>query len=125
MNLNETIRRIKQRFPRASRSFIEANLGGFRPDDQESAKRRPLVSQPPGEDSRWYGAASRFEITFRIFSRRPCDYDGYDIKPIQDMLVNAAIIPDDKWSVLVGRVVSGKAHTEAEERTEIEVTPIP
>lgn len=76
------------------------------------------------EDPRWYGAAKRFEITFRIYAVRPCDYDGYDIKPIQDMLVRAEIIPDDRWDMLAGRVVSCKARTQDEERTEIEIVAI-
>jgi len=100
------------------------NIDGIRPNHSKSSKRSALVSQSSGEDSRWYGTARRFEVTYTIFSQHPCDYDGYDIKSLQDFLVKSEVIPDDKWDLLSGRVISCKAHTEEEERTEIEITEL-
>ena len=59
------------------------------------------------------------EIQFHVYSVRPVDYDGYDIKPLQDLLIRAAIIPDDKWNVLLGRTIPHKVQTVDEEKTEI------
>jgi Holliday junction resolvase RusA-like endonuclease len=83
-----------------------------------------LDSPPPREETRWHDAACRFEVVFTVFSVRPCDWDGYDIKALQDFLITAGIIPDDGWKTLSGRVVSRKAATKDEERTEIEITEI-
>lgn len=118
----ETIRKL---FPNASSAFIAANLDP-EPSRLHSNHTKPsqggaLVGEPPREIESWHGAAKRFEITLTVYSVRPCDYDGYDIKPIQDMLVRAKIIPDDKWDVLSGRIVSCKARTQEEERTEIQI----
>lgn len=120
-----TIHEIRLRFPNASSAFIAANLSadapGLRSNNKKPTQRNALVGGGEGEGPRWYGAAKRFEITYRIFSQRPCDYDGYDIKAIQDLLVKAEILPDDKWCVLSGRTISEKAHTLEEERTEITI----
>ncbi len=117
-------------YPNASQSTIKANEQfearnpRLRADNPQPAQRLPLVSPAPGEETRWYGAAERFEITFRIYSQRPCDWDGYSIKEIQDMLVHAGLLSSDKWSALCGRVESCKARSQEEERTEIEITPM-
>jgi hypothetical protein len=118
-----TREQIKSRFPNASEAFILANLDadGSCPVNPQPTQGSPLVSPQQREEARWYGVAKRFEITFTIYAVRPCDYDGYDIKSIQDSLVRAKIIPDDKWSVLSGRIVSRKARTKAEEKTEIKI----
>ena len=121
---------IIKRYPNASESFIRANLNpnagssGIRPTTQKPTKRVPLDDAIRPEEKNWYNAAVSFEIVFTIYSRRPADYDGYDIKALQDFLVKAGIITDDRWDVLAGRVVSRKAATEGEERTEIQITAI-
>lgn len=122
--IEQSIRRLRAMFPNASRAFIKANLGSLHPNHKKPSQRGALVGEREGEVESWHGAAKRFEITFRIYSTTPCDYDGYDIKPIQDMLVRAQIIPDDKWNLLSGRVVSCKARTKSEEKTEIEIIAI-
>lgn len=53
---------------------------------------------------------------------RPCDWDGYSIKELQDCLVHAGLLDGDEWFCLEGSVVSEKAHSREEERTEIEIT---
>jgi hypothetical protein len=114
---------INQRFPKASESFIKANID---PDDSrlcpaaaKSVERLPLDGVGRSEETNWHHAAKRFEITFIVYSVRPADYDGYDIKALQDFLVKAGIIKDDRWDILAGRVVSRKAATQGEEKTEV------
>ena len=87
----------------------------------QPVERLPLVIAPEGKEACWYGAATRFEITFTVYAVRPCDYDGYDIKALQDFCVAAGIIPDDDWRTLSGRVISRKVATKAEEKTVIEI----
>ena len=86
--------------------------------------RLPLDNEGEAKEAHWYFPAKRFEVTYTIYSIRPADFDGIDIKFLQDFCVKAGIIPDDKWSVLSGRVCSKKAATEAEEKTEIEILAI-
>ncbi len=90
----------------------------------ESTQRMPLEDANEREEARWYDAATRFEIVFIVYSRRPCDWDGYDIKALQDFCCKIGVIPNDGWKTLSGRVVSRKAATEGEEKTEIEITAI-
>jgi Holliday junction resolvase RusA-like endonuclease len=96
----------------------------LRADDPEPTQRSALVGAPPRKVPRWWGAANSFEIIFRVFAVRPADWDGYECKQLQDMVVHAGILPDDNWRILQGRVVSGKAHSKDEERVEIEIVPL-
>lgn len=124
MNLNE----LKRRYPRASESFIRANLDAddtrLCPAAAKPVRRMPLDNEGESKEADWYFPAKRFEITFTVYSVRPADYDGLDIKFLQDFCVKAGIIPNDKWSVLSGRVVSRKAATEGEEKTIVEITAL-
>lgn len=99
----------------------EDRRSGIRAVQSKPAKRLPLDPTPAREETRWYGSAVRFEIVFTVYALYPCDWDGYDIKALQDFCVHAGIIPNDGWKTLSGRVVSRKAATKEEERTEIEV----
>ncbi len=116
---------ILKRYPNASESFIQANLdtqakvARLYPDDPKPVEGDALVSSVEGKETRWYGPASRFEITFHIYSVRPPDWDGADIKFLQDFLVHASVIPGDGWRVLSGRVISHKVPKGEEEKTEI------
>ena len=116
---------ILARYPNASPSFIARNLSddhtGVRPTAPQPDQRPALVATPEAEETHWYLSAKRFEITFRVYSVRPADYDGIDIKALQDFLADASIIPNDKWNVLSGRVMSCKAATAQDEKTEIEI----
>lgn len=119
---------LKRRFPNASPSFIKANLGdrgervcAIKPKPDE---RLSLDGSGEREEACWHDASECFEIVFTVFARKPCDWDGYDIKALQDFCIKAGIIPDDGWKTLSGRVYSRKVATEAEEKTIIEITPI-
>jgi hypothetical protein len=120
MTRNELIKR----FPHATESFLQANADdpGLRAVQPQPVERLPLDPHPSGEETRWYDAARRFEIVLTVHSIRPCDWDGYDIKALQDFLIRAGILPDDGWKTLSGRVVSCKAATKDEEKTTIEIT---
>lgn len=116
---------ILARYPNASAAFIARNLApdnpGVRATAPQPDQRTALVATPEAEETHWYLSAKRFEITFRVHSVRPADYDGIDIKALQDFLADATIIPNDKWNVLSGRVMSCKAATAQDEKTEIEI----
>lgn len=105
---------IRQSNPKAGAQRLPAQ-------HQKQVERVPLVSPDTREEARWYGTAIRLEITFTMFACKPCDWDGWDIKRLQDWIAEAGLIPHDGWKALSGRVVSCKVHTSKEERTEIEL----
>lgn len=100
------------------------NDSGLRAVQSKPDERVPLDNADAGKEASWHDVAQRFEIVFTVYSQRPCDWDGYDIKALQDFLCSAGIIPNDKWSTLSGRVLSRKAATKDEEKTVIEITPL-
>lgn len=116
-----TREQILARWPAASESTIARNLSPcaerLPASNPKPAKRLPLERPAPGEAK----GAGRSRIIFRIFSRRPCDWDGYSIKELQDCLVHAGILEGDEWNRLEGCVISEKVYTLAEERTEVEI----
>lgn len=128
-----TSNEFKRRYPNASPTTIRLNSTDgdssqdhpprVRPVNPKPDGRLSLHGQGSGEEARWYGSARRFEITFIVYSQHPCDYDGYDIKALQDWCVRIGLIPDDGWKTLFGRTRSEKVQSEAEERTEIEIRP--
>lgn len=117
---------LRARFPNASEAFITANAdknyaGRLPPAKPQRPEGQPLERPAPGEASGRSVTSPRHRIRFTIYSVHPCDWDGYHIKELQDMLVRAAILPDDNWGFLQGEIVSEKAHTKADERTEITI----
>lgn len=116
---------LKRLFPNASASTLKRNLQSgvarLHPDNAQPDKLLSLERAAEREETGWHGPARRFEITFTVFALRPCDWDGWDCKRLQDWLVEAGIIPSDKWDTLSGRVLSKKVSKAIEERTEIEI----
>lgn len=98
---------------------------GLRAIDAKPVERVPLDIADTREEACWPYAHVRFEVTFTVYSMRPADYDGYDIKYLQDFLVSSGIITRDDWKTLSGRTVSRKAATKEEERTEITILALP
>lgn len=101
------------------RASLSPDCAGIRAVQSKPVKRLPLDNIDARKKESWYDAAGSLEIVFIVHSVRPCDWDGYDIKALQDFLITAGIIPDDGWKTLSGRVVSRKAATKADEKTEI------
>jgi hypothetical protein len=145
MEFRMDVKDLKKKFPNASASFLKANAkfpnasestlranativenrsDGVRANNPQPVKGNTLERVAPREDSSRAVPLQRFRITFTVYAARPADYDGYDIKHLQDWCVKAALIPDDNWRILEGSVISRKAHSKADERTEIEVTPL-
>lgn len=61
------------------------------------------------------------KIRFVVYAVRPLDWDNYRFKDLQDCIVKAGILDDDKWDLLEGSVVSQKVHKEEEEKTVVEI----
>lgn len=122
MNADE----LRKRFPWASECFIKANAdtAGVCSEKPECPPGLPLVSAAPGKEKSSDGAPKRYRITFRCFATRPCDWDNLRYKELQDMVVQAGLVPADEWNILEGSVVSYKAKTKAEERTIVEIEPL-
>lgn len=123
MDLNE----LKARYPNASESFLRRNAdsgdSGVRAADTKPDEGKPLERRLSRKDPRRVGPAGRLKIRFTIHAVHPADWDGVDIKQLQDMLVRSGILPDDNWSLLQGEVISEKVHSKEEEKTVIEITP--
>lgn len=125
-----TYEALKQRFPNASVSFLLANASDTpdgvvrlrtqvpQPDRREALERSQ--ARPRQGKGRTQG---RYRITFRCYRCSPMDWDNAaaSMKRLQDSIVEAGLLPDDNWRVLEGAVVSAKAASKAEERTEIEI----
>lgn len=103
----------------------QARLARLRSPQPEQPARETLVSSVPGEEARGDCPPRRFVISFRIFACRPLDWDNAFIKPLQDCLVEAGLLPGDDWQTLEGHVTSHKAGSKAEERTEVTLETLP
>lgn len=124
---------IRKLFPNASAACIARNASGpddsrIRPHDSQPTQGNALVSAAPRKSKSRKGAvlgtARRRFITFRIFARRPADWDNYDVKEIQDCLRHAGLLDGDDWHLLQGTVISEKAYSKEEERTEVTIEPL-
>jgi Holliday junction resolvase RusA-like endonuclease len=99
----------------------------IRPDYTQPVKGNALECPVPRKEKSGSGAVvspeprRRCKIQFTIYAVRPCDWDGWSVKEIQDCCVHAGLLDDDKWDLLYGTVISAKAHTKEEERTIIEI----
>lgn len=80
---------------------------------KECDKRQTLELPTQGKRE----SEDRFEIVFEIYSTRPCDFDNYSTKELQDCIVEEGILPDDNWKVLQGKIISKKALTKKDQRT--------
>lgn len=103
---------------------VNPDLAGIPSGKSEQPARRSLVRAAPRKAKSDAGPPRRFAITFICFSLRPLDYDNWSVKELQDCIVEVGILDDDNWRALEGRVVSRKAKTKAEERTEVHIQEI-
>jgi len=99
--------------------WAKVDIGSARlpASDAKHSQRHPLERAIPREKK----SRARLKIRFRIFARRPCDWDGWHIKELQDMLVHAGILDGDDWDLLQGEVISEKVFSKDQERTEIDL----
>lgn len=97
----------------------QAGAEGLCPAKPEPDSGGTLDSAAPRETAGNESVTGRYRITFYIYRVRPLDWDNHFTKPIQDLLVEGGLLPDDNWQVLQGTVCSCKAKSRKDERTEI------
>lgn len=113
------LRKIAERLPLSESTRRRNQAGGeICPAKPKPPARKALVSIAPREAQ----SGQRVKVVFRVYAVRPCDWDNYWTKGLQDCLVGAGLLCGDDWRVLRGEVISEKVNSRAEERTEIEIT---
>jgi hypothetical protein len=121
---------LLKRFPNASPAFLRANsddapqrllAGQVTKPQPGPALVRPAQRKGPRKERS--GAGGHYRIKFTVYAVRPRDWDNLSasVKQLQDAIVEAGWLPDDDWKTLEGTVVSAKAATEEEERTEVTI----
>lgn len=118
----------QQEYEAYERKRASSGGKGLRATDQKPVEGNSLERAPQGKDTGLPSSAGisknreRAGIRFRVFSTRPCDWDNYSVKEIQDGLLKAGLLDSDDWDQLQGSVISEKVHSKEEERTVIEIT---
>lgn len=115
--------KLSRLFPNASKSFQKLNsdsVTSLSSNHKEPSEGLPLVCTP----SRKAKSRVRFKIIFTVYAIKPADWDGYDIKSMQDLVVKSGILPGDDWFTLRGEVIPEKVDKESEEKTVIEIIQI-
>ena len=107
-----------------NRKQAGAGNKGLHSNDSKPAQGHTLELRTPGKAKGSISPFGRFRITFIVYSQRPCDWDGYDVKALQDMLVHAGFIYSDDWASLEGSCISRKAISKQEEKTVIVIEQI-
>jgi len=118
------MRWTQEQYDEYQRKRAKADVAGLCAPKPECLERLPLERAGKREASGGKSPAGRFLVRFRCYAVRPLDWDNYRLKDLQDMLCVAGLLPDDGWKLLEGHVSSHKAHSKAEERTEIEITKL-
>ena len=120
--MNEIPKNVSESVRRRNPHLYGDSGSGIRPAASQPTARLPLEGGGESEDTNWYASARRFEIQLTVYSVRPADWDGYYFKALQDFLVKAGVIPQDRWDIVIGATVrSKKAATEGEEKTVINI----
>lgn len=111
------------------KKMYENNSARLHAAESKHAEGVPLVRGIPAEEHGLPGVAfnnvHRYRIHFAVWSMRPCDWDNFRCKYLQDGLVKLGLLPSDDWQVLEGSISSHKADCKEEERTEITITRLP
>ena len=117
------------RYPNASEAFLKRNAdvgdSRIRAAEPKRSQGLPLVSAPPRKAKGRSRIIRRYQVTYWVFAVRPCDWDNYSIKGLQDLLVTASLLPGDAWYQLYGTVISEKVQKAEDEKTVVEITPCP
>lgn len=106
--------------PHARKRIAEAYAQWARsaePQQPEKALENPIRRKKASS----HRDQGRYQITYRVYACQPADFDNIHTKYLTDALVRCGLLPADDWRVLEGRVVSDKAQSLADERTEIEI----
>lgn len=112
--------KLSRLFPNASKSFQKLNsdsVTALSANYKESSERLQLDGSLPRKTK----SSIRLKIIFTIYAIKPADWDGYDIKSMQDLVVKSGILPGDDWFTLRGEVISEKVDEESQEKTVIEI----
>lgn len=112
---------LKRLFPGATKSILKANTGaqGLPASQPQQPEGKTLVNRTPRETKGGNSLTCRYRIIFTFYACRPLDWDNCNVKQLQDIMVQVGLLPSDDWKVLEGHIISKKAHTREEERTEI------
>lgn len=108
---------IKRRNP----TLYPDSAGGVSATDQKPTKGHPLVSAGNGKAKGVLGVKRRARIRFTVHARRPADWDGWHVKELQDVLVEAGLLDGDEWDILEGSVRSEKVYKAWQEKTVIDI----
>jgi len=111
--------RISALFPRASKSFIDANAGLFTKEPQRDL-RPTVVDQAPREEE----GDARIIVSIVMFRVRLLDTDNAygSAKPLIDCLRTCGLIPDDTEKAINLKVTQEKVAHFNEQRTEVKIT---
>ena len=116
---------LRRRFPNASSSTIQRNAvldpGGVPAPNAQPDGRMPLERGKGRKKAGSRSTAGRVTIRFTVYAVRPADWDGWNIKPLQDGFRHAQLLVGDDWHQLQGEVRSEKVHSIEEERTVVEL----
>lgn len=119
-----TTQQLKDKFPNASASFVEANCHNGQHDEhhnlQEGSQPQPAIRDEPLEKAeRKEGHATGVYVRVVSFRTRLTDPDNLCPKYFIDCLRYAKIIPNDTQEDIELAVIQRKVATRKEERTEI------
>lgn len=99
----------------------QARADGVCAAQPERSQGVPLVSTAQRKNTGSPLPAQRFKIVFIVYAVRPLDWDNYRLKDLQDCCVIGGLLSSDAWGSLEGAVISRKAYSKKDERTEIEI----
>ena len=112
---------LRYRFPRASKSFLEANLNRLRPAQPQPAPRASLGDTV----ERTTQGTGRITLRYRIYRVRLLDEENLchlgSTKSITDCLVEAGLLPGDDPKTVKIEVSQERVAHYSHERTVIEI----
>lgn len=120
MNNRPTENELKRLFPNISKDVLRRSLTGasaLRSRDEKRIERNALGGGVQGKAK----SGDRFKIVFTVYAVHPADWDNYDIKALQDLVVKSGIIPADHWFALKGEIDPKKVQRPEEEKTIISI----
>lgn len=104
--------------PEQYASYIKTVARRVFADHKKSVEGNALECPIPRKDP----DHPRVKILFRVFAVYPTDWDGSTFKELQDGIVHAGLLDGDEWDRLeCAGIVSEKAYSKEEERTEVEI----